>query len=209
MFIRSERLFLRPGWPEDWAELLALIDDEAVVRNLARAPWPYRPEDARAFAGLSQDPRHPHFFITQPGPHGARLIGCVGLIAPDAAAGGAGNGGGCGDAALGTAELGYWIGRPFWGRGFASEAVRAVLPFARTLGHRRVTARALTDNPASLRVLAKVGMRPVGAPQPRFSAARGETVAVQDHVLDLDMAGNCNGDGEGPRKTSLALNRAA
>ena len=40
MFIRSERLFLRPGWPEEWAELLALIDDQGVVRNLASAPWP-------------------------------------------------------------------------------------------------------------------------------------------------------------------------
>lgn len=55
MFIRSERLFLRPGWPEDWAELLALIDDESVVRNLARAPWPYSPADARAFASQAAD----------------------------------------------------------------------------------------------------------------------------------------------------------
>jgi RimJ/RimL family protein N-acetyltransferase len=59
MFIRSERLFLRPGWPEDWAELFDLIDDEAVVRHLARAPWPYRAEDARAFAARVQDGHHP------------------------------------------------------------------------------------------------------------------------------------------------------
>ena len=47
MFIRSERLFLRPGWPEDWQELLSRIADESVVRNLAKAPWPYTADDAR------------------------------------------------------------------------------------------------------------------------------------------------------------------
>ena len=41
MFFRSERLFLRPVWPEDWQAILNGIADEAVVRNLARAPWPY------------------------------------------------------------------------------------------------------------------------------------------------------------------------
>ena len=40
MFIRSKRLFLRPGWPEDWTELYTAINDEGVVRNLASAPWP-------------------------------------------------------------------------------------------------------------------------------------------------------------------------
>ena len=50
MFIRSERLFLRPGWPEDWQELLGQIDDESVARNLAQVPWPYTAEDARQFA---------------------------------------------------------------------------------------------------------------------------------------------------------------
>ncbi|WP_370073167.1 GNAT family N-acetyltransferase [Novosphingobium sp. THN1] len=54
MFIRSERLFLRPAWPEDWAELHALIDDEAVVRNLSRAPWPYGPDDAKRFVAVPQ-----------------------------------------------------------------------------------------------------------------------------------------------------------
>jgi hypothetical protein len=46
---------------EDWAELLALIDDRSVVRNLARAPWPYSPADARAFASQPQARRYPHF----------------------------------------------------------------------------------------------------------------------------------------------------
>ena len=53
MFIRSERLFLRPGWPEDWQELEPLIADEKVVRNLA--PWPYTGEDARRFLETPQE----------------------------------------------------------------------------------------------------------------------------------------------------------
>ena len=47
MFHRSERLLLRPPWPEDWQAVHAGIADEGVVRNLARAPWPYAEEDAR------------------------------------------------------------------------------------------------------------------------------------------------------------------
>ena len=55
MFIRSERLFLRPGWPEDWAELLTAINDESIVRNLATVPWPYTMDDAIAFARRPQE----------------------------------------------------------------------------------------------------------------------------------------------------------
>ena len=95
MFIRSERLFLRPGWPEDWEELLGRIGDEAVVRNLARAPWPYTADDARWFASQPQDSRCPHFFVTLPTSSApAELIGCVGLAESD-----------------GEVELGYWLAR--------------------------------------------------------------------------------------------------
>ena len=79
MFIRSERLFLRPGWPEDWSELHGQVADEAIVRNLAKAPWPYTAEAAREFASLPQQPRYPHFMITLPTGEGSRLIGAIGL----------------------------------------------------------------------------------------------------------------------------------
>ena len=87
MFIRSERLFLRPGWPEDWREIFSQIADEGVVRNLAQVPWPYTGEAARQFAELGQDPRRPHFLVTLPGADGARVIGYVGLApAPEGVA---------------------------------------------------------------------------------------------------------------------------
>ncbi|MBF5089709.1 GNAT family N-acetyltransferase [Novosphingobium sp. NBM11] len=191
MFIRSERLFLRPGWPEDWAELLALIDDESVVRNLARAPWPYSPADARAFASQPQARRHPHFFVTLPGATGAKLIGCVGLADQD-----------------GGAELGYWIARQHWGRGYATEAVRAVLALAPTLGHRRLGAHHFLDNPASGRVLAKAGFVPTGDVRPRFSLARRGAAPSAAYVLHLAAPVNGGSEG-GDAGDSIEVMRAA
>jgi RimJ/RimL family protein N-acetyltransferase len=174
MFIRSERLFLRPGWPEDWQELFGLIHDEGIVRNLSRAPWPYTPEHAREFAASVNETGLPSFFVTLPGSHGASLIGCAGL-------------GRDGD----DVELGYWIARDHWGRGFATEAVRAVLSVARALGHRRIVASHFLDNPASGRVLEKAGFRPAPGTSRRFSLARGAHAPSRRFEIALEP---CGGD---------------
>ncbi|MBC2665813.1 GNAT family N-acetyltransferase [Novosphingobium flavum] len=178
MFIRTERLFLRPGWPEDWNELHSRIADEGIVRNLARAPWPYRPEDAQAFAATAQSPRHPHFLVTLPGADGSRLVGAAGL-------------GRIGD----QTELGYWIARDAWGQGYATEAARAVLTLARTLGHRRIVAQHFIDNPASGRVLRKVGFCPTGEIVHRHSCGRGTDSAAAIHAIDLGQPSDCDDDG--------------
>ena len=169
MFHRTERLFLRPAWPEDWKEVLGGIADEGVVRNLARAPWPYQPEHARAFAATPQDPRQPRFLIVLPGTHGASVIGCIGL-----------------DDHHGDGEIGYWIARPWWGRGFATEAGRGMLEVARLLGHRRLAAGHFVDNPASGRVLRKIGFRPTGVIAERKCLGRGCKVPTIEYVLDLE-----------------------
>ena len=177
MFIRSERLFFRPGWPEDWQELLTAIDDEEVVRNLATAPWPYTFEDAMAFAAREQEKMLPHFFITLPTAQGARLVGSIGL-------------GRDGD----DVELGYWIARAWWGQGFATEAVRAVLRLAAALGHRRLVASHFADNPASGRVLAKAGFLPTGERRPRFSQGRGAEAASLAYAIELGDGELCDGE---------------
>lgn len=182
MFIRSERLFLRPGWPEEWEDLLTLIDDEDVVRNLARAPWPYTADDAKAFARTQHDRMLPNFFVTLPssqGPssQGARLIGSVGLSRD-------------GD----DVQLGYWIGRPFWGQGYATEAARALLSLARTLGHKRLVASHFVDNPASGRVLRKLGFCPTGVVRDRFSLGRGGEAPAQLLSLTLGERSDCDDD---------------
>ncbi|MFM5953784.1 MAG: GNAT family N-acetyltransferase [Novosphingobium sp.] len=178
MFIRSERLFLRPGWPEDWEELLSRIGDEAVVRNLAKAPWPYTADDARRFASQPQDPRCPHFFITLPtSAKPAEVIGSVGL-APDEG---------------GAVQLGYWIAREHWGRGYATEAARALIGLAKVLGHRRLVAGHFIDNPASGAVLRKAGFVPTGKLGRRFSLSRGYEAQSVEHTIELGRPCDCDG----------------
>lgn len=166
MFHRSERLFLRPAFPEDWAAITACLgEDEGIVRNLAHAPWPYGEDAARAFAALTQDSRLPHFLVTLPG---VGVIGSAGLGEHE-----------------GDAELGYWIAREHWGQGYATEAAGAVLRIAHTLGHRRVFAGHFTDNPASGRVLAKLGFTETGRIVPRHSLARGAEAPLVEYSTDL------------------------
>lgn len=177
MFIRSERLFLRPGWPEDWQELLARIDDESVVKNLARAPWPYTEGDARWFASQPQDSRCPHFFVTLPTSSApAEMIGCVGLAEID-----------------GEVELGYWFAREHWGKGYATEAAGALLRLARVLGHREIVSGHFIDNPASGRVLRKIGFTPTGRIRHQFSLSRGYEAQTVEHRLTLGPASDCDG----------------
>ena len=74
-------------------------------------------------------------------------------------------------------ETGYWIGRPFWGRGFATEALEGALVWAGKRWKRRaLMAGHFADNPVSGRVLEKAGFLYTGETRPRFSLSRGEAV---------------------------------
>src|SRR3546814_18107682 len=79
MFARTERLLLRPGWQEDAPALARAIGEEAVVRNLARAPWPYGEEEARKFLSMPLDPNQPRFLIFARTGGAPRLDGGCGL----------------------------------------------------------------------------------------------------------------------------------
>ncbi|MEM6494512.1 MAG: GNAT family N-acetyltransferase [Pseudomonadota bacterium] len=162
---------LRPIWPEDWPLVLEGIADEGIVRNLAKAPWPYEERDARAFTALPIEPRFPSFLITRAAD--AALVGCIGIDQSEAFDDGA--------------ELGYWIARDHWGNGYATEAGRAVLAIARTLGYERVEAMHFLDNPASGRVLEKLGFAATGETCLRHSCARGETVLARAFALDFSQ----------------------
>ena len=79
----------------------------------------------------------------------------------------------------GDVALGYWVARAHWGQGYATEAARAMLTMARVIGHHRILASHFHDNPASGRVLARLGFRATGEVVPRHSPARGGmTLAV-------------------------------
>lgn len=168
MFHRTERLFLRPSFPEDWVAVHAAIDSADMARNLAAVPWPYTEADARSFASLPQDKWMPHFLVELPG---TGVIGSAGLGR---------------DEATGAVQLGYWIAQGHRGQGFATEAARGVLRVARMLEHRRLVSSHFLDNPASGKVLLKAGFRPTGEVRPGYSLARGGHNMVACYALMLD-----------------------
>ena len=172
MFARTERLLLRPGWSQDAPALFEAIGDERIVRNLATAPWPYRPSDAEAWLATDRGTSEPSLLIFRCAQAAPELIGAVGF--------GRKPGGGI--------EFGYWIARYHWGRGYATEAGRAVLAGARhSLRPKRPDAGHFLDNPASGRVLEKLGFRPTGTIAPRYSAGRGETAPCRLIELEFEQ----------------------
>ena len=169
MFVRTERLLLRPGWSEDAPALFEAIADERVVRNLATAPWPYRFADADTFLARERGPRDAACLIFLRTLGAPRLIGGIGF----------------GPMADGGVELGYWLARPVWGLGFATEAGRAMIAIARhSLRLGKLHSGHFVDNPASGRVLAKLGFKPTGVTR-RHSLARGEEAPCRLFELDL------------------------
>ncbi|HXS50775.1 MAG TPA: GNAT family N-acetyltransferase [Sphingomicrobium sp.] len=172
MFARTPRLLLRPGFPEDAPALAHAIADEAIVRNLVVVPWPYTVRDAEAFLASPRDPVLPSFLIFERTDGAPRLAGSCGL----------------GRRPSGAVELGYWIARASWGRGFATEAGRALIDIARMLGLAQLEASHFIDNPASARVLDKLGFESTGIVAPRMNCARGEEVPARLMRLRLSAA---------------------
>ena len=172
MFARTPRLLLRPGWAEDAPALAGAIADEVVVRNLSAAPWPYVLGDAEAHLAAPKDPVLPTFLIT------ARTDGAPALVGA----------GGLARRASGRVELRYWIARPYWGRGYATEAGRALVDIATTLKLGALDASHFIDNPASGRVLEKLGFTATGLVAPRHSCARGGD--APSRLMNLQLGAN-------------------
>lgn len=172
MFARTARLLLRPGFPEDAPALAQAMSDKAIACNLAVVPWPYTLRDAEAFLASPKDPVLPSFLIFERTDGAPRLVGSCGLARRPS----------------GAVEMGYWIARPFWRRGFASEACGALIDIARTLSLSSLEGSHFIDNPASSRVLEKLGFEPIGIIAPRMSCARGEEVPARLMRLRLSAA---------------------
>ena len=172
MFARTKRLLLRPGWAEDAAVLAATIADEQIVRNLATAPWPYGIADAQAFLCAAPAPGLPRFLMFERTDGAPRLVGSCGLHPKPS----------------GAVEMGYWVARADWNRGFATEAGKAIIDIARALRLPRIEAAHFIDNPASGRVLEKLGFRDTGLTATRHSCGRGDEAAVRlfSHRLMAD-----------------------
>lgn len=173
MFARTPRLLLRPGFPEDAPALAEAMSDKAIARNLAVVPWPYGLRDAEAFLASPKDPVLPSFLIFERTEDAPRLIGSCGLARRPS----------------GAVEMGYWITRPLWNRGFATEACAALIAVARALGLSSLEASHFIDNPASGWVLEKLGFEPIGPIVPRMSCARREEVPARLMRLRLGAIG--------------------
>jgi RimJ/RimL family protein N-acetyltransferase len=157
--IETDRLILRPPGPDDAEAISDGISDFEIVSMLARAPWPYGLEDARAFVAnaAGQDPASHRPLSIIHRRHG--LIGGCGFHPAEGEP---------------FPELGYWVARAHWGQGYATEAAEAALAWARTAwGKRAVCAGHFVENPASGRVLVKAGMLYTGVIARTPCRARG------------------------------------
>ena len=167
--LHTPRLLLRPFRPQDAAVLPSLCGDAAVARMCALVPHPYAPDDARFFIEhVCADPTNLTLAITDR--TSGRVLGCVSLDGIH----------GKGHAA--TAFIGYWLGKSHWGAGVVTEAGRAIVAHGFTsLGLASISGTHFVENPASGRVMGKLGFCAVADPDTgdpmitmRQSIGRGE-----------------------------------
>ncbi len=164
--IVTARLTLRLPRVDDVEDLVAGVGDAAVARMLARVPLPYRRADGEAFVAVARQGAREGRSLNVAIVHDTHVIGVVGLNSLPV-----------------HAEFGYWLARPWWGRGFATEAGQAVLAYGfAVLGLKLIRSGVYTENRASLRVQRKLGFTIIGRSE-RHSLARRATVPHIDTVL--------------------------
>lgn len=165
--LETERLVLRAPRLGDAKAIAILANDRRIAENTARIPHPYKFADAKAWLeSVNTAAGEQTYAITL----GGDVIGACGFEVRDD----------------GVPEIGYWLGVPYWGKGYATEAVRALIDHAfGDLDHAALQAGARVTNPASRRVLEKCGFQWTGvglyriraiassAPIDRFRLERG------------------------------------
>jgi 8-oxo-dGTP diphosphatase len=177
--LTTERLTLRPPVPEDAEQLHRLVNDWGVVRMLSRLPFPYPRTLTDEWIASTADQREAgtgyHLVITGQEDGQELVIGCVGLRL---------------DLKPGTGNLGYWVGRRYWGHGVATEAAGRVARWAlANLSIERIEAHVAEDNPASSAVLRRIGLREVGAGHETFLARGGEHPVLRFEATRDDLFG--------------------
>ena len=149
--LATERLVLRAPRRCDAKVIAALANDRRIAANTARIPHPYRVDDAEQFiAAVNKREGEACFVITLDGAP-------IGICSVDLREDGP--------------EIGYWLGVSYWGHGFATEAVRALIDHAfGNLEHETLISGARVNNPASRRVLEKCGFQWTGVQLSRIRA---------------------------------------
>jgi RimJ/RimL family protein N-acetyltransferase len=158
--MRSQRLSYRPLSARDAGRIAVLAGDWDVARMTSRIPHPYSLIDADLWIASIGDDE----FVRGVEQDGT-LIGAIGyIVGADAR----------------QAEIGYWIGKPWWGHGYATEAAGTLIDYCFAAGgFRRLTCGHFIDNPASARVIAKLGFRRVGDGSQWCEARKGEVATVR------------------------------
>lgn len=165
MNLDTARLRIRAYREADIPELVPLIGAREVAATTGRIPHPYSAEDAKQFLAKIETDREVSLAITLQ--ETSRLIGGIGLRLVEEHQ---------------HAELGYWLGVPFWGQGYATEASREMLRYGfEELRLHRIFASHFKNNPNSGRVLQKLGMRHEGCQR--------EHIHKFGQVLDLELYG--------------------
>ena len=157
--INTERLVLTTPALEHVPEMAVLANSRAIYEVLSRLPHPYHEEHGRIFVQtIARGAEEWAWSILLDG----SFIGTVGLhLLPDQ-----------------LPELGYWLGEPFWGRGYATEAALAVVAAARAAGVTALRSRALLTNTGSRNVLRKAGFSEIGEGIDAHGTLKGERVAL-------------------------------
>ena len=176
--LETERLLLRPFRQSDAGAVQALCGNWKVARMTSRIPHPFSDELAAQWIASHGPARvcgEENAFCVE---KGGTVIGAVGYM----------------NAGDGVYEIGYWIGEPWWGQGFATEAVGRLIGFVFDgLGARRLTSGHFLDNSASGRVLEKCGFAYTGEEE-QWCEARGGQVTCRRLALAREEA-------QGPRAT--------
>ena len=157
--LETERLVLRRPSLADVKAIARLANDRRIAQNTAAIPHPFKVSDAEAFVQSTMKPSREHAFAV------TRDNEIIGMVS-------------AGLRKLDVPEIGYWLGVPYWGQGYATEAVRAAIDFAfEEFDCNEIRAGARVVNTASRRVLEKCGFQWTGVELLRVVSLGGSVPA--------------------------------
>ena len=172
--IKTKRLILRPIGNRDAQNISTLAGDIEIARMTGAIPYPYPVISAEFFIMTNRENRRRglcyNYAVTLR--DNDQLMGVVGVFRRGENA---------------AFELGYWLGKPYWNHGYTTEASAAILREAQNhLGVSHIAAGVFVDNPASMKVLKKLGFKSLETYGTWFSLARMERVKGLNLTLDFD-----------------------
>ena len=144
--MKTDRLLIRPLKLTDWKDVEFYASDYDIAKTTLNIPHPYPKGSGKAFVShtIEQFDQGDNYTFSVFDRKEGHFMGLISLRM---------------NKEFHHAELGYWIGKPFWGQGYGTEAAKALINFGfRELKLHKIFARAFAHNPASWKIMEKVGM---------------------------------------------------